>query len=172
MTMTLVSTVQVGAGGAASIEFTGIPQTGTDLLVVFSGREPLGTFIEPITFNGSSTGYSFRSLRGNGSAVLSQTQSNNLLGFVVNQSTDTANTFSNCSVYIPNYSGATNKTWSMDGVNENNATTAYQYIVAGLWSNTAAITSLQIGGGGYTLSQYSTASLYLITKGAGGATVS
>jgi len=42
MTMTHISTVQVGAGGAASINFTSIPQTGTDLALVMSGRLSAG----------------------------------------------------------------------------------------------------------------------------------
>jgi len=33
-----IATVEVGAGGAASIEFTSIPADWSDLLVVLSGR--------------------------------------------------------------------------------------------------------------------------------------
>jgi hypothetical protein len=35
-TMTALSTVTVGAGGAATIDFTSIPQTYTDLIVKIS----------------------------------------------------------------------------------------------------------------------------------------
>lgn len=172
MTMTLVSTVTVGSGGAADIQFLSIPQTGTDLILQFSGREPLGTTIEPLEFNGVSTGYTVRWLTGNGSSASSGNDASSGYGVIVNPPGYTASTFSNTTVYIPNYSGATTKSWSMDGVNENNATTANQYILAGRWNNTAAITSLKIGGGGLTLSEYTVASLYIVTKGSGGATVS
>jgi hypothetical protein len=37
-TYEIISSVTVGAGGAAYIEFTNIPQTYTDLNLVFSGR--------------------------------------------------------------------------------------------------------------------------------------
>jgi hypothetical protein len=86
----------------------------------------------------------------------------------------TSNTFSSTQVYIPNYAGSTNKSVSIDHVTENNATNAYfSGIVAGLWSNTAAITSVKIlDQDGGSLVAGSTASIYGILKGSGGATVS
>jgi hypothetical protein len=38
-TYDLISSVTVGSGGAANIEFTSIPATYTDLVVLFSGQE-------------------------------------------------------------------------------------------------------------------------------------
>ena len=49
---------------------------------------------------------------------------------------------------------------SADGVMENNATEAYQNLVAGLWSNTSAITSLTLAKSTGNFVQYSSASLY------------
>ena len=43
MTMTLVSTVTVGAGGAANIQWTSIPNTATDLYITVSARQLVGT---------------------------------------------------------------------------------------------------------------------------------
>jgi len=86
-------------------------------------------------------------------------------------STATANTFGNGSLYIPNYAGATNKSLSFDSVAENNATSAWLQITAGLWSSTAAITRITLSGW-TALAAGSTVSLYTITKGSGGATVS
>lgn len=178
MTMTLVSTVTVGAGGAASIDFTSIPQTGTDLLLVTSLRENVAagtTRTIRMRFNGNTSDiYSSRYLYGDGSTTSSGTDSAGFGFFGWTFGTEgtsaTANTFSSNSFYIPNYANGTNKSVSLDSVNENNATQAIQSIQAGLFSSTTAISSISIYSG-TTWVQYSTASLYTITKGSGGATV-
>lgn len=177
MTMTLVSTTTIGSGGAANIDFTSIPQTGTDLLLVLSGRSTLsGTFQDnaQIDLNGSTTGYTYKDLYGNGSATGSYTDSGNVRASIgiLSAATSTANSFGNIQVYFPNYAGSTNKSFSVDAVQEDNSGTARQDINAGLWSNTAAISRITIRAFGANLAQYTTASLYTITKGSGGATVS
>jgi len=68
--------------------------------------------------------------------------------------------FSNGSLYIPNYTSSNYKSASSDDVTENNATTAFQYLEAWLWSNTAAITSLTLQPNLGSFPQYSSASLY------------
>lgn len=168
--MTLVSTVTVGAGGAASIAFSSIPQTATDLYLVVSSRaNGTGDFLN-MTLNGSSASFSGKYLGTNVSSVFSGT--NIIIGFT-NPPGHTANTFASSDVYIPNYAGSTNKAFSTNSVQENNATTDWMFINAGLWSNTAAITSLSVTlTGTDNFVQYSTASLYTITKGSGGASVS
>jgi hypothetical protein len=175
--MTLVSTVEVGSGGAASIDFTSIPQTGTDLYLVVSARSS-GAYTSDFLYvqiNTNTDLYNNRILKGSGSAASSSNRSGSgIAGFEVNYSgtVTTANTFSNGSYYFPNYSATTNKSVSIDHVWENNATAAEQYLVAGLLATSSAITSLKIFGLSANLGQYSTASLYLITKGSGGATTS
>ena len=76
--------------------------------------------------------------------------------------TATANTFGNMEIYIPNYAGSSNKSVSVNQVGEDNAATAYATLLAGLWSNTAAITSIKLTpfSGGASFVQYSTAYLY------------
>lgn len=171
MTMTLVSTITVGAGGAASLEWTGIPQTGTDLLVVVSPRKSSaqteGDF--RLRFNGSSSGYADKALQGNGSSAASTTYATTAVYAYQPGANATANTFGNLSFYIPNYTSSVAKSISGDWVTENNATTAYQVIAAYSWSGTASIASIVLTDG---FVQYSSASLYLVTKGSGGASVS
>jgi hypothetical protein len=76
-------------------------------------------------------------------------------------------------IYIPNYTGSTAKSVSVDGVMENNATYAAAGIIAGLWNDTAAVTSVSISSEVATLVQYSSATLYGILKGtSNGVTVS
>lgn len=174
MSMTKIATVTVGAGGAASIDFTSISGSFTDLLLDFSIRSTQASVVAyaHLTLNGSSSNFSGRGLYGTGAAVGSFSSTPQWFGEVVGANA-TANTFSNTSIYFPNYSGATNKSYSIDSVGENNATLANQVIYAGLWSQTTAITSLSIVSTSGTFVQYSTATLYGITKGSlAGVTVS
>lgn len=171
MTMTLISTTTVGAGGAAAIEFTGIAATATDLLLVLSERHSVDGNTQ-LTFNGSSSGYSMIRLSGTGASANSNNYSGVFIYMEGQDNSYTASTFGNASIYIPNYAGSTNKSVSWDSVTENNATTADEQMIAGLWSNTAAITQVTLTCGGGSFVQNSTASLYTITKGSGGASVS
>jgi hypothetical protein len=148
----------VGSGGAASIDFTSIPQIYTDLAIKISARwdASFNASTLSITFNGSSANFSSRVIEGSGSSVSSFTSTNNIGN--AQGTSSTANTFSSVDVYIPNYAGSNNKSFSADGVTENNGTIAYATLNAGLWSQTAAITSIGIAIS--NLVQYSTATLY------------
>jgi hypothetical protein len=175
MTMQLIESVTVGSGGASSIEFTSIPQDGTDLVVLFSGRA--ATSSSPtisITFN-SDTGsnYALRRLRGDGATVSSASfsaQANLPLNQFLADATSTSNTFSNNVVYLPNYTSTVAKSVSIDHVQENNGTTSWQHISAGSYSGTSAITSINMVIASGTIAENSTASLYKVTSGSDGIT--
>ena len=162
-----IATVSVGSGGAANMEFTSIPATYTDLIVVASMRSDAAV-VSPnvkLQFNGSTTGYSERLVYGNGSAAASANRaSTEILYIYGNGSSATASTFGSLNVYIPNYASANNKSVSVDTVNENNATAATAGLTAGLWSNAAAITSVKLTPETGSFVQYSTATLYGISK--------
>ena len=167
VTYKAIATVTVSSATAASMEFTSIPSTYTDLVVNISARgnstQINGGYASKLEFNGSTANLSSRWLRGSGSAVTSGTETY-IFGIMNGASDDTASTFGNSMVYIPNYAGATNKSVSIDGVEENNATAAFSVISAGLWSNTAAITSIKMIPVAGSYVQYSTATLYGILK--------
>jgi hypothetical protein len=162
------SAVTVGALGSSTISFTSIPSTYTDLVLLTSIRTSRADAIEDsvkIEFNGITTGYSRRSVRGDGTFTTSLNASDALFLQNQNTSTTTANTFTNASTYIPNYAGSQNKSLSVDSAMENNATTAYANLVAGLWSNTAAITSILLTPNvGLTFLQHTTAYLYGVSN--------
>lgn len=179
--MELIATSTVGSGGASSIDFTSIPQTYTDLLLVFSGRHATtGTDSIIAQLNGTTSGYTFIYLGSTGSSVQNYTQSS--LGFSngmpfgnIGGTNYTANTFSSCQLYLPNYTaGSTAKVGSGEGGWENNdSSAAYFSFLAPKSTVTAAVTSISIKCSFYpTLVQYSSASLYGILKGSGGASVS
>jgi hypothetical protein len=164
-TMTLIASATAGAGGTSAFDFTSIPSTYTDLLVVYSVRESqAGSMLDlNFYFNNSTSGYSEKMVYGTGSVAATATTSSGLFNWGVGTgSSATANTFASGQFYIPNYAGSNNKSMSGDYVGETNATAANAQLHAGLWSNTAAITSIQIKpqSNSGTLVQYSTAYLY------------
>jgi hypothetical protein len=166
VTYKLIETVTVGSGGAASIDFTSIPATYTDLKLVFAIRtDRAGATVDAIglKMNGVATNQTMRILFGSGSSAGSQTDTT--INTAVVASTATASVFGNGEFYLPNYSGSTNKSVSAESVNENNATTNFMYLVAGLWSQTTAINQLTLYSiNSATIQQYSSASLYGISR--------
>jgi len=163
MAYELIETIEVGAGGAASIEFTSIPQDGVDLQVVVSARQTTGGNVSLMTLNSDSSGsnYTFVNLQGNGTNKYTDTISgSNYIYFGGTTSNiRTANTFGNASAYISNYTSSVAKSISTDGVTESNETTAWQTMAANTYTGTSPITTVTIS---RPFVQYSTASLYKI----------
>jgi len=161
-TYEIINKTTVGSGGTASISFTSIPSTYTDLVVRMSGRSNRSATFDNLNigFNGSTSNFSGRVLVGYGN---SGTESGTATGLIasINSATSTSNTFTSVDVYIPNYASNNNKSFSADAVNENNDGFAVAFLGAGLWSNSAAITSVQlypVNGTGFV--EHTTAYLY------------
>ena len=167
-TFSLIASSTVGAGGSASIDFSSIPSTYTDLLIKLSARSNLAAEYEFVNmqFNSSTSGYTTRVIRGNGTSATSQVNTGTGLSLEMAQgNSSTSNTFCNMEIYIPNYLSGNAKSASTDGLGENNATLSYIGLNASLWTGTAAISSIQIPPlVGTTWLQYSTAYLYGIKK--------
>jgi hypothetical protein len=164
-TFTLISSITVGSGGAATISFTSIPATYTDILIKYSMRDTAADVGRnaKITFNGSSANQAQRSLyTGDGSTVTSYTYTDFYIWYP--GSAATTSTFGNAEVYITNYTNSNFKSFSGDVTTENNGTAAELALSASLWSNTAAITSVTATANGGTFAQYSTAYLYGISN--------
>jgi hypothetical protein len=169
MAMTLVSTVTVGAGGAASIEFTGIAGTGKDLLLLVSPIDPANNYKQLIfNLNDDELNLSGRRLQGSGSSASSGTNTGDTgddgiqLGQVSIPS-NTANTPASFSIYVANYASSSTKSFSVDRAMENNATEAYMGIFAGRYNSSSAVTAVKLKIQDTTFSQHSTASLYIIS---------
>ena len=159
-----IASVTVGAGGASAITFSSIPSTYTDLVVKLSARGDTGNFPTVFWYLNSDFGTSntWRSLSGNGASASSSTTSAYAVqsAGIAPASSQTSNTYLNSEIYLANYAGSTNKSFSIDAVGENNATTAYAVMNAGIWTNTAAINRLDFYVSGANFVQYSTAVLY------------
>jgi hypothetical protein len=171
MTMQLIATSTVGSGGASSIEFTSIPQDGTDLVVRLSARNSGAAGACQVTINNDTTdaNYTLIYLRGTGSAVETASANTRYVMQIV-PSSYTANTFSNSELYLSNYTSSSEKSASENGVSENNATANGLNIRAWRWSGTSAITSLKLEGV-TSFVEHSTVSLYKITSGSDGTTL-
>lgn len=154
----------------ASISFTSIPQDATDLLVLLSLRstptvDPAGSYYV-IAINGGGTSISTRYLQGTGTSVAASTLAN--FAGIASSNGGTSNTFSNDTIYLPNYTSSAAKSYYTDSVTENIASGAYQTIINGLWNNTSAITTMTFTASSGSFMTGSRISLYKITKGSDG----
>jgi hypothetical protein len=159
-----IASVTVGSGGAATINFASIPATYTDLMLVASvrsNRTPAAYDDIRVSFNNSSTATA-KVLEGSGSSASSFSTSN-YIG-QADTAGNTSNTFSSVALYVPNYLSGSAKSYSADTVQEENGTTAYADLVAGLWNDTNAINRVEIYCAVGSFVQYSTAYLYGIKK--------
>jgi len=167
----LIETIEVGSGGAASIEFTSIPQDGVDLVFKISARTDYsntydngGKFSINSDTSSDYTRLFLRTILGttvqtNGATNPSARELN------YNGNNATANTFGNAELFIANYTSTSDKSISLDLVTENNATDGgITYIGAYLYPTSSAVTSVELVlQSGRNFLQYSTASLYKIT---------
>ena len=146
-TYTLISS-NVLASSAASVTFSAIPSTYTDLVLRMSARRSnlatSGSF--RMRFNGLTTSiYSFTDLTSSGSAAYSARAISSAIAEPETVGdTATANTFSSHEFYIPNYTATQNKPMSAFSVAEDNATAAEMSVAAYLLSSTAAINEILI----------------------------
>jgi hypothetical protein len=163
----LLETIHL-TSSTASVVLDNIPQTGyTDLKVVLSVRNAssgIGTV--RMGFNGSTaSNYNYRQLQANGGSTLttstglSAASTANEIA-LTNGNTSTANTFTNSEIHIPNYTSSVAKSWSVDSVEEENATTAYTRITSGLWTLTNSISSITFTLDAGSFAQNSTFSIY------------
>jgi hypothetical protein len=159
-TFELIASTSLGSA-QATIDFSSIPSTFTDLCLEFSLRTTAGStfYTTYLALNNSSASFSGIVLGGTGSATTSGSAGQSV-GPVGGGGT-TASTFTNGAVYFPNYTSSNYKSYSWDTVLENNATAARTYMGAGLWSNTAAINRITLSvDTSDNFAQYSTAYLY------------
>ena len=137
-TYTPISTTTLGSA-AASVTFSSIPSTYTDLVIVINGAYASSDDSSPgLRFN-SDTGsnYSETGLDGNGSSATSFRDSNATAAFLASMSA----TISTSIINIMDYANTTTyKTSISRGNNSANRVRAY----VAMWRNTAAITSIQI----------------------------
>lgn len=168
-TYTKIGSATVGSGGAAAVTLGSIPSTYTDLLLLISARSTFSGYEAAMSVLPNADGAAvstWRRVLGNGSVTSSDTASSVTFPptSIINAASSTSNTFSNASVYIPNYSGSNYKAFSVDSVDEGNYTTDItDQIYAQVWAKTDVVSSLycSVTTG---FAQYTTFTLYGIKK--------
>jgi hypothetical protein len=169
----LLGKVVIGAEAIAEVSFTSIPQTGySDLLIKVCGRTTTTGSQRNATdiylrFNGNGANYSSRILSGNDAvddppAVPTNAGSSIVWGAETPNADATASVFGNADIYIANYASANHKTTVTQSATENNSANKEIRLAAGLWQDTAAITSISLGSGYYA--QHTTFYLYGVAK--------
>jgi len=177
MAVTLIAHTEVGSGGVANVEFTSIPGTYDDLWIQMSiqGQGVTSNAVGYLMRFNSDTAinYSQTGVRNVGASPTT-TRLQNFSYIIASQARSYASgtyyDFASASIYIPNYSNSSNNKQIIiedGGGNMQSATDQYLNCWANLWRSTSAISSIQIGRlafNDYKMAQYSTISLYGITK--------
>lgn len=152
-TYTLISS-NVLASGASSVTFSAIPATYTDLVLRYSTRTDYADYriLGALRFNSdTANNYSNTILSKVDNTVASYRNSNNSFSFNVESdgTLSTSNTFGSGEIYVPSYTASQNKPYSDFTLMENNQNLNQQIqVIADLWRNTAAITSVTLFPGG------------------------
>jgi hypothetical protein len=140
---------QTLASAAASITFSSIPATYTDLKISFTGKHSTTGSGDNlvIRFNGdTAANYSRTLLQGDGSAASSSRSTAQEYAVIGYQIAGYNPSF--CNVDIFNYAGSTFKTVLSQGSEVGTSGGSGQYgevaTLVNLWRSTAAITSIQI----------------------------
>lgn len=155
---------QTLGSAVSTISFSSIPGTYTDLVLIGSLRSTHSGAVDLlISFNSTTTGYSRRTLYTTGTSALSFSDSLRTIGAIAGTNF-TADTFSSTEAYIPNYSGSTNKSVSCTNAAENNGTSVWLEAQALLWSNTAAITAIDLSPSAGNFAVNTSVYLYGISK--------
>jgi hypothetical protein len=148
-TYTLISS-NVLSSSAASVTFSAIPATYTDLVVRVSTRSSVASTQSNLAVelnSDSSALYSATFLFMTGVTPYSQNWTGDTYGRTYGNtvgSSATSNTFSNFELYLPSYTASQNKPLSTFGVTENNSTNdATITATANLYRSTTAISSLR-----------------------------
>jgi len=130
------------SGSVASIDFTSIPSTYTDLVLIVNGALPAssGLYAIGLEFNGDTTtsNYSYTRLQGNGtSATSNRASSDTAIGFI-------AETASMDVIQIMNYSNTSTYKTTLSRASSSYASDGRTAAYVSLWRNTAAINRIDI----------------------------
>lgn len=167
-----IATVTVSTNSPLSIDFTSIPSTYEHLQIRGIGRTKRNISASAsiqMRFNSdTSSTYANHYFYGDGSSVAASALSSYPRIDWIATATDDGNTigmFSPFIIDILDYSSTNKATTvrSLHGIDRN--VSGYMVMSSGLWTNTAAITSISlIEGSGNGFAQYTTAALYGIKR--------
>lgn len=159
-----ISTITVGSGGQANVEFTSIPSTYTHLSLMASvaSERTAGTADDLIiTYNGTSSGYTNKVLYAAGGTASGYTYTNSGVYWDTGGGSQFTSKFSNVEFFIPNYTNSENKLLWGEYAGPSDVTTQYVGLVGGTLTSTSAVSSIKIATwSGNDIAQYSKFTLY------------
>lgn len=160
----LIETQTVGAGGAASITFSSIPQTYKHLQIRAITRYTVAGNSTTIRFNSdSAANYSWHALYGTGAVAGSSSGVNQTFGLIEAAAIghDTTYMFASITDILDYANTSKNKTVrALSGIDTNSNASEIDLLSTN-WRSTSAINSITLGiNGSQSFAQYSTFSLY------------
>lgn len=151
VTFTKIATTTVTSGTPASIGFSSIPSTYSDLMITQTLRGNRGDLAADgayVRFNNDTTAGNYQNRRligvgnsGNASADLGSGYGG---GALPDAALASANVFGSGTLYIPDYLNALKKVWFTRGGAGNRGATNYQMMSNGWWSSTSAINQIDL----------------------------
>ena len=135
------------ASNTSSVAFTSISSAYTDIKLIITLVNLDNGVQTYLRFNSNSTGYSRQTLIGNGATVLSeQVLTLSSMAIAGMSASDTTRpTFAEVDIF--SYAGSTHKTALIRESNDRNGAGG-TVLNTGVWTNTAAITSITVGNDG------------------------
>lgn len=131
-----IQTVTVSGSSTTSMVFNTIPQTYTDLVIVWVGSAT-GSMIKVLNFNGSGSTYTSTVMYNNGSTTRAAANYSSPYLDVVNAAANRAM----CVAHIFNY---TNTTTNKIYMSRQTCSDISNELIVGTWQSTSAITSLTV----------------------------
>lgn len=151
---------------SASVTFSSIPATYTDLVLRCTTRDTINSYNYTIAVGGASGSYSetviYAETLTPGATRTSNTDPFGTTSYLLgNASGDTANTFGSAEMYFPNYTSSVNKPVSIVSFRERNISNGLGFsLLAGLVRYTSAISSITIASAGSSFAAGSSFYLY------------
>jgi hypothetical protein len=146
---------QTLASAVATVTFSSIPQTYTDLVLICIGFDTGGETNIPTQFNGdTATNYSGTYLQGNGTAAVSGRISSTTSTQVGRIGASSSNLGTTVAHFMNYANTSTYKTI----ISRGGAGTVFEWV--GLWRSTSAITSMSFTAGGTSFGIGTTFTLY------------
>ena len=134
---------------ANAVTFSSIPQTYTDLALVFSTRSDFGSGGSEVevAINSITSGYYSKMVYSDGTTIAAASGSSNPFytwGGGMSANAATANTFGNSEMYFSNYTNGSAKCVLTSSATENNASAVFNQIAAHMNTTTSPITSITL----------------------------
>lgn len=167
-TYTRIASQEVGAGGAASVIFSSIPQTFNDLMLLGSARGTnSGRTDAKAIVNNTTGGYTYNFMEGYATNQVYSSNSNSTNGIdvIMPDSSHTANYFSTSQHYISNYKSTGYKQGIARQCSPSNSTLTFyiQALAFQITSAAAPVTSLTVTANVGLIAQFSKFHLYGIS---------